>query len=486
MQDYIARNGLTPAEADNLLNSGRTYNYYTYDNQVDNYRQTHYQLLYSQDITDKFMLNTALHYTHGEGYYEQYKADQNLSDYGFSGPVIGGIQVDTTDLIRRRWLNNDFYGLTFSGHYQPTSRLELTLGGAWNTYDGDHYGEIIWAEIAGNANIRDRYYDNNGYKTDFNLYLKGSYDITESLSAFADIQYRAINYTLSGIDNDRLPVDGDYNYQFINPKAGLNYRLTPGTNLYLSYSVGNKEPVRTDFIDSPDGSLPVPETLHDIELGYKKTGTKLRLNLNFYYMYYQNQLVLTGELNDVGSPLRTNVASSYRTGLELEATYAIAPEWTVMGNATFSKNMINNFTEVIYDYGQNWDEYNVVRIDHGTTNISFSPEVIAGGSIRYQPTAGLAINWIHRYVGDQYLDNTSNNNRKIDGYYLSDLRVNYSFSALKMKSIGLNLAIYNLFNNLYEANGYTFGYRGGGAEVRENFYYPQAGINFMAGITLKL
>ena len=486
MQDYIARNGLTPAEADNLLNSGRTYNYYTYDNQVDNYRQTHYQLLYSQDITDKFMLNTALHYTHGEGYYEQYKADQNLSDYGFSGPVIGGIQVDTTDLIRRRWLNNDFYGLTFSGHYQPTSRLELTLGGAWNAYDGDHYGEIIWAEIAGNANIRDRYYDNNGYKTDFNLYLKGSYDITEPLSAFADIQYRAINYTLSGIDNDRLPVDGDYNYQFINPKAGLNYRLTPGTNLYLSYSVGNKEPVRTDFIDSPDGSLPVPETLHDIELGYKKTGTKLRLNLNFYYMYYQNQLVLTGELNDVGSPLRTNVASSYRTGLELEATYAIAPEWTVMGNATFSKNMINNFTEVIYDYGQNWDEYNVVRIDHGTTNISFSPEVIAGGTIRYQPTAGLAINWIHRYVGDQYLDNTSNNNRKIDGYYLSDLRVNYSFSALKMKSIGLNLAIYNLFNNLYEANGYTFGYRGGGAEVRENFYYPQAGINFMAGITLKL
>ncbi len=486
MQDYIARNGLTPAEADNLLNSGRTYNYYTYDNEVDNYQQTHYQLLYSQDITDDFMLNTALHYTHGEGYYEQYKADQNLSDYGFSGPVFGGIQVDTTDLIRRRWLNNDFYGVTFSGHYQPGNRLELTLGGAWNAYDGDHYGEIIWAEITGNAGIRDRYYDNNGYKTDFNIYLKGSYAITNALSAYADIQYRSINYTLTGIDNDRLPIDGQYMYQFVNPKAGINYRLTPGTNLYLSYSVGNKEPVRTDFIDSPDGSLPEPETLHDVELGYKKVSDKLRLNANFYYMYYQNQLVLTGELNDTGSPLRTNVNSSYRTGLELEASYTFNPQLSLMTNATFSKNIINNFTEVIYDYGQNWDEYNTVRIDHGNTNISFSPEIIAGGTIRYQPVSGLAINWAHRYVGDQYLDNTSNENRKIDGYYLSDLRINYAFSALKMKSIGLNLAIYNLFNNRYEANGYTFGYRGGGAEIRENFYYPQAGINFMAGITLKL
>ncbi len=486
MQDYIARNGLSPAEADNLLNSGRTYNYYTYDNEVDNYLQTHYQLLYSQDITDDFMLSTALHYTHGEGYYEQYKADQNLSDYGFSGPVVGGIRVDTTDLIRRRWLNNDFYGFTFSGHYQPGNRLELTLGGAWNAYDGDHYGEIIWAEITGNAGIRDRYYDNNGYKTDFNIYLKGSYAITNSLAAYADIQYRTINYTLTGIDNDRLPIDGQYMYQFVNPKAGINYRLAPGTNVYLSYSVGNKEPVRTDFIDSPDGSLPEPETLHDIEFGYKKVNDKLRLNANFYYMYYQNQLVLTGELNDTGSPLRTNVNSSYRTGLELEANYAFTPQLSLMANATFSKNIINNFTEVIYDYGQNWDEYNTIRIDHGNTNISFSPEIIAGGTIRYQPVSGLAINWAHRYVGDQYLDNTSNEARKLAGYYLSDLRINYAFSALKMKSIGLNLAIYNLFNNLYEANGYTFGYRGGGAEIRENFYYPQAGINFMAGITLKL
>jgi iron complex outermembrane receptor protein len=250
--------------------------------------------------------------------------------------------------------------------------------------------------------------------------------------------------------------------------------------------VGNKEPSRTDFIDNPDGGIPEHETLHDFEFGYRKVANKLRLNANLYYMNYKNQLVLTGELNDVGSALRTNVASSYRTGLELELNYQLIKQVSIMANATFSKNIINNFSEVIYDYGQNWDEYNAVNIDHGNTNISFSPGVVAGGTINYQPLNGLALSWAHRYVGDQYLDNTSDDTRKINSYYLSDFRVNYSFSALKMKSIGINLAVYNLFNNFYESNGYTWGYRGGGAEVRENFFYPQAGINFMAGITLKL
>lgn len=486
MQDYISRNGLTQDEADNLLNSGRTYNFYTYDNQVDDYLQTHYQLLFSHDFSEKFMINTALHFTHGEGFFEQYKADQNLTDYGFSGPNIGGVQIDTTDLIRRRWLDNNFYGITFSGHYKPQNRLDLILGGAWNTYDGDHFGEIIWAEITGNANIRDRYYDNNGFKTDFNLFLKGSYKVSNKLAVFGDIQYRTIDYSLKGIDSDQQLLNGAYSYQFLNPKIGISYSFKNNTSLYASYSVGNKEPSRTDFIDNPDGDIPKHETLHDFELGYRKVADKLRLNANLYYMNYKNQLVLTGELNDVGSALRTNVASSYRTGLELDLSYQLIKQVSIMANATFSKNIINNFSEVIYDYGQNWDEYNAVNIDHGNTNISFSPELIAGGAINYQPLNGLALSWAHRYVGDQYLDNTSDDTRKIKGYYLSDFRVNYSFSALKMKSIGINLAVYNLFNNVYESNGYTWGYRGGGAEVRENFLYPQAGINFMAGITLKL
>lgn len=486
MQDYIARNGLTQEEADNLLNSGRTYNYYTYDNQVDDYTQTHYQLLYSQDITESVIINTALHFTHGEGYFEQYKADQYLSDYGFTGPTVGGVVIDTTDLIRRRWLNNDFYGLTFSGIYQPNNRLNITLGGAWNTYDGDHYGEVIWAEISGNAKIRDRYYDNNGFKTDFNIYLKGSYEITNSFSLFGDIQFRNIDYSLSGVDSDLQQIDGKYNYQFINPKIGINYALADKTSIYASYSVGNKEPSRGDFLDNINNEIPMPETLHDFEVGYRKTADKVLLNTNFYYMNYKNQLVLTGELNDVGTALRTNVASSFRAGLELDASYLIAKKWVILANATFSKNVINDFTEVIYDYGQNWDEYNKVEIDYGNTDIAYSPEIIAGATIKYQPFDGLSFAWNHRYVGEQYLDNTSKSDRRIDGYYLSDLRVNYSFKALKMESIGINLAVYNLFNQMYESNGYTFGYMGGGSEIRENFFYPQAGINFMAGITLKL
>jgi Outer membrane receptor for monomeric catechols len=303
---------------------------------------------------------------------------------------------------------------------------------------------------------------------------------------FGDIQFRNINYSLSGIDSDLQQIDGAYNYQFINPKFGINYFLADKTSLYASYSVGNKEPSRSDFLDNANGKIPQPETLHDFEIGYRKLGDKVLLNTNFYYMNYKNQLVLTGELNDVGTALRTNVSSSFRAGLEMDVSYLITKKWSILANATFSKNVINNFTEIIYDYGTNWDEYNRLEVDYGKTDIAYSPEIIAGAAIKYQLFNGLSLSWNNRYVGEQYLDNTSIKDRKIDGYYLSDFRANYSFSALKMESIGINLAVYNLFNQMYESNGYTYGYRGGGTEIRENFFYPQAGINFMAGITLKL
>jgi iron complex outermembrane receptor protein len=394
--------------------------------------------------------------------------------------------VDTTDLIRRRWLNNDFYGITFSGQYKPSSKLELTLGGALNTYDGDHFGEIIWAEVAGDAKIRDRYYDNNGLKNDFNLYLKGSYLISSSLSLYGDIQYRTVDYRIKGINSDRQPLNENHNYNFFNPKVGLNYQLANNSSVYASYSIGNKEPLRVDFIDSPDGNTPTHETLGDLEIGYKRQSKSLNLNANFYYMNYSNQLVLTGELNDVGASLRKNVPSSYRTGVEIDLSYRYNEKWALSANATFSKNIINNYTEVIYDYGQNWDEFNTISIDYGNTNISFSPEITSGATLQYQPIQGMSFNWAHRYVGDQFLDNTSNEERKIGGYYLSDLRASYSFSALKLKAITFNIAVYNIFDNYYESNGYSYGYRGGGEEIRENFFYPQAGTNFMIGLNLKL
>ena len=478
MIDYINRNGLSPEEADNLLTSGRTYNYYTYDNQVDDYQQNHFQLIYVTDFSDYVTWNTALHYTHGEGYYEQYEADQNLADYGYQGGV--------TDLIRRRWLKNDFYGLTFSLDYNPSSKLNFILGGAWNKYDGDHYGEIIWAQNAGNSHIRDQYYDNNGTKYDFTTYGKLSMTLAKHVGLFADLQYRHVDYSISGVDNDGTLLNEMHDYDFFNPKLGLTYQLADNSNLYASFSVGNKEPNRVDFVDAPDNETPKAETLRNLEIGFKQTKAAYTIEANYYLMDYKNQLVLTGELNDVGSPIRTNVDRSTRMGIELVAGMALSNKFSLNINATFSNNVIKDFQEVIYDYGQNYDEYNAVIIDYGQTSISFSPNVIAGGSLVFKPIKGMAVNWNHRYVSDQYLDNTNTESRKIDAYYLSDIISSYSFSALKMKSIGLKFAVYNLFNTTYESNGYTFGYRGGGEEVRENFFYPQAGINFMAGLTLKL
>ena len=486
MQDYIARNYLDAEEADNLLNSGRTYNYYTYDNQVDDYTQTHYQLLYAWDITPNWTLNSALHYTKGYGFYEQYKKGEDLADYGFDRPIVGNDTLFATNLIRRKWLDNDFYGITFSLEYEPSSQVNLVLGGAWNQYDGDHFGEIIWSQFAGNTSIRDRYYENNGLKTDFTSYAKLSWVPMEKLTVFGDLQYRKVGYTLSGFDDNQIQIDEENTYDFINPKVGLSYQLSPGSLFYASLSIGNKEPNRSDFVDSPTGQTPEPETLRNIEAGFKHKNEHMKLNTNFYFMDYKNQLVLTGQLNDVGSSLRTNVDKSYRAGIELEGSFRLNKMLDIALNATFSQNIIESYNEVLYDYGLNWDEYNQILTNYSNTSIAFSPNVITGGSIVFHPIEGFEIAWIHKYVGKQYLDNTSNETRKLDAYYASDARASYSLSALGMKKISFNLAVYNLFNNLYEANGYTWGYKGGGVEYHENFYYPQAGIHFMAGLTIKL
>ncbi len=488
MLDFISRNGLDSEEADNLLNSDRTYNFYTYDNQVDNYTQTHYQLLYAWDVIKGFTINTALHYTKGQGYYEQYKKNQDLDEYGFDRPIIGSDTIFSTDLIRRRWLDNDFYGITFSLDYTPSNTLNVLVGGAWNQYDGDHFGEIIWSEFAGNSSIRDRYYDNNGLKTDFTIYGKMIWEPISNLSLFADLQYRKVGYTLQGIDNDRQVINQDYDFNFFNPKVGASYQLTANSSVYASFGVGNKEPNRNDFIDAPLDVTPLPETLRNLEVGYKKRTEKLWLQTNYYLMDYTNQLVLTGELNDVGASLRTNVDKSYRMGIELETGVKINSLFDIQANATISRNIIQSFDEIVYDSGNNWefDPAMPVSINHTNTQIAFSPNVTAGATIVFHPLEDLEIAWIHKYVGKQYLDNTTDENRKIDAYYISDARASYGLTALGMKRISFNVAVYNLFNKMYEANGYTWGYQGGGNDVRENFYYPQAGTHFMAGLRIEI
>ncbi len=484
MQAVIANNGYTEAQAQNLLNSGRTFNYYLYDNEVDNYQQDHYQLHVNHTFSPYFNLNGALHYTYGRGYFEQYRNDDDFADYGLDPVEIGGETVSSTDLIRRRWLDNDFYGLTFSANYEKDDWL-VTLGGGYNEYEGDHFGEIIWARFAGDTEIRENYYDNVGTKEDFNIFLKSNYQITPKLNLYGDLQLRTIDYRTVGADNDLRFLDTGGDYAFFNPKFGFTYSLSNNTSLYASYAIGNREPVRNDFVDAPDGVTPEHETLRNVEAGIRKQGNNFSFNANYYLMDYKNQLVLTGELNDVGANIRTNVPSSYRTGIELVGTYQFSDKLRWEVNLTLSQNKINNFTEVIYDYGEAFDEFNVIENEFENTDISFSPNVIGASQLTCTPVENLSFQLLSKYVGQQYLDNTANEDRAIDPYFTNDIKVDFVPNIKHLKELRFSLLINNIFDVMYSANGYTFGYGGGGTMIRENYFYPQAGTNFLFGISAK-
>ena len=482
---HSLNNGFSPQQTSNLLNAGRTYNYYTYENEIDNYQQDHYQLLFAQDITKQLSFNGAFYHTHGEGYYEQYREDDRFADYGLNNAVIGGDTIVSTDLIRQRWLDNDLFGFNYSFNYDHSQRLELILGGGFSDYTGDHFGEIIWAEISKDIPLSQRFYDNTGFKTDFNTFLKANFELSDRWFLFGDIQYRKVTYQVEGIDIDQRILQEDQSFNFMNPKAGLTYSFSKGENAYISYSVGNREPVRNDFIDAAAGTTPKPESLYNLEVGYKRANTRSAFNANFYHMNYNNQLVLTGELNDVGASVRTNAESSYRMGVEVQYGVHITDKISLNANGMLSRNKIRKFEEVLYDYGINWDEYNEVRKEYANTDISFSPSIITGGSLTYIPLSNLEITWLSKYVGKQFLDNTSNDNRVIDPFFVNDLRLVYSIKPLFMKEIVASFLVNNVFNSLYASNGYTYGYLGGGDEIRENLYYPQAETNFLASFSLK-
>jgi len=464
-----------------LLSTNRTYNPYTYPNQTDNYQQDHYQLLSSHSLSSNWSFNFNLHYTYGRGYYEQFKEQDKFSKYGLPNVVIGNTTITKTDLVRQKWLDNDFYGSTFSFDYKGNNRLSANIGGAWNQYDGRHYGQIIWAQYASTAKLGDKYYSGTALKTDFNIYGKVYYQLSEQLNAFADLQYRTVGYSIKGIDDNLVDISQSKNYNFFNPKMGLTYQVSAGTSAFLSYSIGNKEPNRSDFVDNP-GKAPQAETLRDLEAGFKTQQGKVAFEANAYWMDYKNQLVLTGKLNDVGTPIRVNVPSSYRMGLELQAGVQLtkAVKWNV--NATLSSNKINNFTEVVPSYDE---PYIDVENKFAKTDIAFSPNVIGGSQLLYTPTKGLELGLLSKYVGKQYMDNTSNENRKLNAYFTNDLRILYTFKPSFCKELGLSLLGNNIFNTLYESNGYTYSYIYEGKTVTENFYYPQAGFNFLLGVNIK-
>lgn len=480
MQTHAINNGLDSSQTYNLLNSGRTYNYYEYDNETDNYGQNHYQLHITNQFNQKISGNVSFHYTKGQGYYEQYRKKDDFVDYGLPSLIIGNDTITTTDLIRRRWLDNDFYGIVYNLKYENT-KFNIVLGGGYNEYDGDHFGEIIWAEYANTSNIRDRYYDNFGFKTDLNSYIKINYYITKKLNMFADMQIRTVNYTTKGIDSDLRTISIDTNFVFFNPKFGLSYNLSNKLRTYASVSVGNREPVRNDFVDNPANKQPKHETLVDYECGLDYKTNKVFLQSNFYYMDYTNQLVLTGELNDVGSSIRTNVDKSYRVGIELIANLLISKKIKLNFNSTFSQNKIENFTEVLYDYTNGFE---VIENKYTNTDIAFSPNTISAVNIIYTPIKSLNFMLQGKYVGQQYLDNTSNSYRTIDAYYTLDARVSYTLFPKNINELTLNLMANNILNNLYSSNGYTYSYIYGDL-ITENFYYPQAGTNFLVGLTAK-
>jgi iron complex outermembrane receptor protein len=479
MLAYIDRNYLNERDANNLLNSNsRTYNLYLYDNQTDNYQQDHYQLISSHNLNSNWTFNANAFMVRGRGYYEQFKDEDKLSKYKLPNVVVGTTTIKKSDIIRRRWLDNYFYGTTFSLDYNSFSKIKANIGGGWNQYDGHHFVEIVWARYASTSNVRQHYYDSNALKTDFNLYGKIYYSLSDKLTAFGDVQVRKVGYYIKGDDNQQRQQLYDVSYSFFNPKFGLTYSLSDQSTAYLSYSVANREPNRDDFTES-NKAIPLnPETLYDLETGYKFQNSRFAGSIGGYLMTYKNQLVLTGQLNDVGNGIRVNVPESYRAGVEVEGAFLLTKTLKWNANATLSQNKIKNFTEYVIDYDDANGGYQT--INHGSSDIAFSPNVIVGSQLVWSASKNLELALLSKYVGRQFLDNTSNDTRQLNAYFTNDIRLIYNYKKLTVSAL-----VNNVLNQKYESNGYTFSYIYDKQTTTENFYYPQAGTNFLVSVGLR-
>lgn len=477
-----------------ILDTNRTYNglgaYYDvngnlqyYKDQTDNYRQTHYHLNWLQNLDEHWNLATALHYTRGIGYYEEYKMDQVFSDYQLNNPVVGDDTITSTDLIRRRYLDNHFYGFTFGLNFDNKNHVQATFGGAFNYYEGNHYGEVIWSQIAVQFDKGYRWYENEGDKTDANLYSRIYYQLTEKLNLYGDVQYRKIDYQVKGIDNDLRDISQEHFYNFFNPKLGAYFNINDRSQAYFSLAVGNREPNRSALVDAnPARPRPTSERLYDVEGGYKFQSRMFSAAVNLYYMYYHDQLVLTGHINDVGDPVMENVDRSYRTGIELSVGVLILKNLRWDFNGTISSNKILNFTEYI----DNWDEWPAqVKNELGTTDIAFSPSFVGSSILSWEPVRMFEISLFSKYVGKQYIDNTSSGERKLDPYFVNDFLFRYSLNIKALKQLGFSLKINNLANAEYETNAWVYRYYSEGAYGVYDGYFPQAGINFLVGFDVK-
>lgn len=436
-----------------------------YNNETDNYWQNHFQLHWTEKWSENWISNAALHYTIGKGYFEQYKEDEDLTDYNL--PAFNGNSI--SDLVRKRWLDNDFFGATFSLNYK-TAKTDLLFGGAANHYLGLHYGEVVWTQnYIPNPN---RYYDNYGNKDDVNFYTKASYNVTNKLNLFTDLQYRMVFYDATSVKFDAV----NDTFRFFNPKAGLNYQLNDKNAFYGYFGIANKEPRRDDY----ENGAVKPERLFDYELGWKYNTKKVKLYANAFYMRYNDQLVLTGDLNDVGAPIFTNSGKSYRLGLEVESTIALTDKLILNPNFTLSQNKNEDFYYEINGAVQNL----------GNTNIAYSPNFIFGNRFSYLPVKGLQLSLLSKFVGEQYMGNIDSDVSKLDSYFINDFNFSYDWKINKgIKSIVFSGLVNNIFNVEYESNGYFYTYDDDSSGSTITYggagYYPQAGINFLFGLSLK-
>ncbi|TYB78988.1 TonB-dependent receptor [Bizionia myxarmorum] len=483
---YQSWNGLEDLDK---LENDRTYNTageYTdengniqfYKNEVDDYQQDHYQMHWNQRFDNNWSTNMALNYTAGRGYFEQYKEDAAFVDYGLNDVTIGTETIEETDLVRRRWLDNDFYVVNANANYKNNT-LDVLFGGSYSYYDGDHFGEVIWAQFASNSMNTDRYYDSKGLKKDINFFGKGTFKLNDNMSLFADLQLRLVDYTIDGINSDRIPFDVDEKYSFFNPKAGINYKFNTINSLYFSYARANREPNRDDFENNADVK---PEQLNDFELGWRHDTKNFRITTNVYYMLYNEQLVLTGNIDQSGNPVRTNSGDSYRLGLEVEAAVQIGEKWRLQPSLTWSSNK-NKETIMEVDGS---------LVNFGQTSISFSPEWIASNALTFQPINNLQLTLLSKFVGEQFMSNTEAAASKLDSYFINDLSINYEIKTKRfLKSILFSGLFNNILNVKYASNGFYYTYDDTWSNAPQVTtmdgagFYPQATSNFLLGMTLK-
>ncbi len=480
-------------------------NRHIYRDNSDNYIQTHYHLIFSKNINRNLDFSSAIHYTRGDGYYEQYKEDQKFSKYLLPSiiyqaePIISftdtlipvAIEIKKSDIIYRKLMANDFYGGTASLNYNK-EKLKISSGIAWNQHDGNHFGNIVWMQFYENLPINYEWYRNFGKKTDANIFAKINYQIITPLFLYADLQYRNIKYTMNGRDADldsfgeQLILDQEHKYNFVNPKLGLYYNISNKMNVYASFAVSNREPTRTNFKDAAGdiSKTPQAERLYDYEFAYTYFSQQLSASLNLYYMDYINQLIPTGEKSNSGYDIMTNVAESYRAGIEISAAYKPFSKLSFDANLTLSKNKIKNFTSWATTYDQDWNE-NYESFNLGERDIAFSPNIVSSGIVTYKFINGFSASWIAKYVGSQFFDNTSSPDRRLDAYFVNNLQVDYSVQTKHIKEIGFRFSVNNIFNLMYSNNAYGGIWYEQGVEKTWAYYFPQAGINFMGGINLK-